>query len=111
MVRPFGSNSSRFPRKPYGSKTHSTTITSSLEQVNKDAEVFKDLWQGFLSDVPLPPDSEIKVAVRRLALEDLADGIESYAAQISRAEGEEAKHPRNRKECHELCLRDGMENT
>src|SRR5580692_2413874 len=68
-------------------------LLARLEQVNKDAEVFKTIWQGFLSDVPLPPDSEIKVAVRRLALEDLTDGIESYAAKISRAEGEEAKRP------------------
>jgi hypothetical protein len=61
------------------------------EMAEKDAEVFKTIWQGFLSDIPLPPDFEIKVAVRRLPLEDLNEGIESYAAKISQIEGKEVK--------------------
>jgi hypothetical protein len=66
-------------------------LLAILAQVNRDTEVFKDLWRGYLSSIPLPSDSEIKNAVRRLALQDLTDGIESYAAKISRAKGEEAK--------------------
>jgi hypothetical protein len=68
-------------------------LLARLEQVNKDAEVFKTLWRGYLSSIPIPSDSEIKNAVRRLALQDLTDGIESYAAKISRAEGKEVKRP------------------
>jgi hypothetical protein len=66
-------------------------LLARLEQTNKDAEVFKTLWRGFLSDIPLPPDFEIKVAVRRLPLEDLSDGIESYATKLGQIEGKEAK--------------------
>jgi hypothetical protein len=66
-------------------------LLARLEQANKDAEVFKTLWRGFLSDIAFPPDFEIKVAVRRLPLEDLSDGIESYATKLGQIEGKEVK--------------------
>jgi hypothetical protein len=68
-------------------------LLARLEQVTKDAAVFKTIWQGYLSDIPLPPDYEIKNAVRRLVLQDLTDGIESYAAKISQIEGKEVQRP------------------
>lgn len=61
-------------------------LLARLEQTNKDTEVFKTIWKGFLSDIPLPQDHEIKIAVRRLPLEDLNAGIESYAAKLAKAE-------------------------
>jgi hypothetical protein len=64
-------------------------LLDRLAQTNKDAEVLKSLWQGYLPNIPLPPDHEIKNAVRRLDLQDLTDGIQSYATQLSRAEGKE----------------------
>jgi hypothetical protein len=79
-------------------------LLARLEQVNKDAEVFKTIWQGFLSDIPVPPNHEIKVAVRRLALEDLTDGIESYAAKISQINGKEVKRlPTTKNAMNYIC--------
>jgi hypothetical protein len=72
-------------------------LLAVLAQVNKDTADFKELWQGYLADIPLPPDFEIKNAVRRLALQDLADGIQSYASQIGQTERKESKYPRNAK--------------
>lgn len=67
-------------------------LLDKLAQTNKDAEVLKNLWQGYLPNIPLPADHEIKNAVRRLALQDLTDGIQSYATQLSKAEGKETKY-------------------
>jgi hypothetical protein len=68
-------------------------LLAILAQVNKDAEVFKSLWQGYLLNIPLPADHEIKNAVRRLALPDLADGIVSYQSKLSQLEGKETSRP------------------
>jgi hypothetical protein len=75
-------------------------LLARLEQVNKDAEVFKTLWQGYLADIPLPPNHETNIAVRRLALEDLTQGIESYAAKISQIEG---KAPTTKSAMNYIC--------
>jgi|HubBroStandDraft_2_1064218.scaffolds.fasta_scaffold210567_1 hypothetical protein len=64
-------------------------LLAALAQINKHAEDFKNLWQGYLSTIPLPPETEIKNAVRRLALQDLVDGMESYAVVIAKAENME----------------------
>jgi hypothetical protein len=59
------------------------------KQIKADAEVFKNLWlESFPPDLSLPPDWEIKNAVRRLELEDLEEGIKSYLVILSN--GEEA---------------------
>jgi 5,10-methylene-tetrahydrofolate dehydrogenase/methenyl tetrahydrofolate cyclohydrolase len=63
-------------------------LLAVLAQVNKDTLDFKELWQGYLGDIPLPADHEIKNAVRRLHLQDLLDGIQSYATKLSQAEDE-----------------------
>jgi hypothetical protein len=62
-------------------------LLDQLQQVNKDAEVFKTLWlEAFPPELHLPPDWEIKNAVRRLAMQDLMDGINSYLVKLSKGE-------------------------
>ena len=63
------------------------TAAQLLEQINRikaDAEVLKTLWQeSFPPNLPPPPDWELKNAVRRLALADLTEGIQSYLVVLS----------------------------
>jgi hypothetical protein len=60
-------------------------LLDQLQQVNKDAEVFKTLWlEAFPPELHLPPDWEIKNAVRRLVMQDLMDGINSYLVKLSK---------------------------
>jgi hypothetical protein len=57
-------------------------LLERIKQIKIDASAFKDYWQLSLPDLPLPPDYEINNAVRRLALDYLAEGIESYVAKL-----------------------------
>jgi hypothetical protein len=75
-------------------------LLAQLEQANKDAEVFKALWQGsFPPDLPLPPDWEIKNAVRRLSLADLTEGIQSYLVKLSQGNA----NPTPKKALNYIC--------
>jgi hypothetical protein len=59
-------------------------LLAQIEQTAKDADVFKALWlDSFPPNLPLPADWEIKNALRRLALADLAEGIKSYLVILS----------------------------
>jgi|HubBroStandDraft_2_1064218.scaffolds.fasta_scaffold299232_2 hypothetical protein len=59
-------------------------LLAILAQVNKDAEDLRALWIGsFPPDLLPPQDWELKNAVRRLPLEDLAEGIKSYLVILS----------------------------
>ena len=59
-------------------------LLERIKQIKADAEVFKNLWQeSFPPELALPPDWEIKNAVRRLALADLEEGINSYLVILS----------------------------
>ena len=64
-------------------------LIAQLKRTQEDALTFKELWLGYYPpELTLPPDHEIKNAVRRLSLADLATGIESYVAKLS-----EKTHP------------------
>jgi hypothetical protein len=57
------------------SKLTAQELLARIAQTAKDAEVFTNLWRDYFPpDIPLPPDWEIKNAVRRLALADLEEG-------------------------------------
>jgi hypothetical protein len=59
-------------------------LLERIKQIKADAEVFKSLWrESFPPELSLPPDWEIKNAVRRLALADLEEGIHSYLVILS----------------------------
>jgi hypothetical protein len=62
-------------------------LLAQLNNVKEDAETFKELWQGYL-DIPLPPDFEIRNAVRRLNMADLVEGMQSFATAINRGESD-----------------------
>jgi len=69
-------------------------LLERIKQIQVDADAFKAYWQtSFPPEIPLPPDYEIKNAVRRLPLDYLAEGIESYMAKLGQMEGEEVKRP------------------
>lgn len=57
-------------------------LLERIQQIKIDVSAFKDYWQLSLPDLPFPPDYEINNAVRRLALDYLAEGIESYVAKL-----------------------------
>lgn len=66
------------------SKLTAQELLVRIAQTAKDAEVFKSLWQdAFPPELELPPDWEIKNAVRRLALADLEEGMKSYLVILS----------------------------
>jgi hypothetical protein len=60
-------------------------LLAQLKQTQEDAEAFKDLWRDYFPpELSLPPDFEIRNAVRRLALSDLIEGMQSYLVVISK---------------------------
>jgi hypothetical protein len=60
-------------------------LLAQLAQVTADAETLKELWIGsFPPDLLPPPDWELKNALRRLAMEDLMEGIKSYLVILSK---------------------------
>jgi hypothetical protein len=62
-------------------------LLARLETNKQDAEVFKTLWlESFPPDLLVPPDWELKNAVRRLSLSDLAEGIQSYLVKLSKGD-------------------------
>jgi hypothetical protein len=72
-------------------KLTATQLLARIKQTAEDTAAFKAYWQdSFPPSIPPPLDHEIKNAVRRLSLGDLATGIESYVAKLS-----EKKHPPN----------------
>jgi hypothetical protein len=63
-------------------------LLAQVQQTATDAATFKALWQDYFPpDLSLPPDYEIKNAVRRLALADLVEGMTSYACKLAQIEG------------------------
>jgi len=75
-------------------KLTAADVYARIKQTQEDTNAFKAYWLDSLpSDVSLPPDHEIKNAVRRLPLDYLAEGIESYMAKLGQMEGEEVKRP------------------
>jgi hypothetical protein len=75
-------------------------LLERVQQVKADAETLKELWrESFPPDLPLPPDWEIKNAVRRLALADLLEGIYSYTVRISKGES----NPTSQKALSYIC--------
>lgn len=64
-------------------------LLERIQRIKADAEVLKNLWQeSFPPELSLPPDWEIKNAVRRLSLSDLAEGIQSYLVILSNGKKE-----------------------
>jgi hypothetical protein len=75
-------------------------LLERIQQINADAETLKELWlESFPPGLPLPPDWEIKNAVRRLALADLLEGIYSYTVRISKGES----NPTSQKAMKYIC--------
>jgi hypothetical protein len=76
------------------SKLTAQELLARIAQTAKDAEVFTNLWRDYFPpDIPLPPDWEIKNAVRRLALADLEEGMKSYLVILS--DGKANPTPKN----------------
>jgi hypothetical protein len=64
-------------------------ILENRKRIQADALILKELWQdSFPPELPPPPDWELKNAVRRLAIADLEEGIQSYLVILSKGEGE-----------------------
>ena len=68
-------------------KLTATQLLAKIKQTAEDAAAFKAYWQdSFPNDLPLPPEYEIKNAIRRLPLDYLAKGIEAYASKLGKSE-------------------------
>jgi len=64
-------------------------LLAQIQQTATDTETFKTLWQDYFPPtLSLPPEFEIKNAVRRLALADLVEGMKSYLAKLSEGKTE-----------------------
>jgi hypothetical protein len=69
------------------SKPSAQQLLAGLEQDKQNAEDLKTLWQeSFPPELLPPPDWELRNAVRRLALSDLMEGIQSYLVKLSKEE-------------------------
>jgi hypothetical protein len=81
-------------------KLTAADLIAQMKRTQEDTLVFKAYWQdSFPPDLPLPPDHEIKNAVRRLALGDLATGIQAYLVVIAK----EKAAPTTRKAMDYVC--------
>jgi hypothetical protein len=70
-------------------KLTGSQLLAQMKQTQEDTAVFKAYWQDSLPPgLPLPLDHEIKNAVRRLALADLATGIQAYLVIIAKGKAE-----------------------
>ncbi len=65
-------------------KNTAQQLLEQTKRIKADAEVLRTLWQeSFPPNLPPPADWELKNAVRRLALADLTEGIQSYLVLLS----------------------------
>lgn len=70
-------------------KLTASQLIAQMKQTQEDTAVFKAYWEDSLPHgLPLPPDHEIKNAVRRLDLADLATGIQAYLVIIAKGKAE-----------------------
>jgi hypothetical protein len=68
-------------------KATAQQLLAGLEQDKQNAEDLKTLWlEAFPPELLPPPDWELRSAVRRLALSDLMEGIQSYLVKLSKRE-------------------------
>jgi hypothetical protein len=85
-------------------KLTAADVYARIKQTQEDTDAFKAYWQASLpADLPVPPDHEIKNAVRRLPLAYLAEGIESYVTKIGKTEGKEAKPVGTKNAMNYIC--------
>ena len=77
-------------------KLTATQLLAKIKQTAEDAAAFKAYWQdSFPNDLPLPPEYEIKNAIRRLPLDYLAKGIEAYASKLGKSESPSTPNSKN----------------
>jgi hypothetical protein len=58
-------------------------LLARIKQTEEDARALRAYWESSLPVAP-PPDFELKTLVRKFPLEDLATGIEAYAAKLTK---------------------------
>ena len=85
-------------------KLTAADVHARIKQTQEDTDAFKAYWQASLpADLSMPPDHEIKNAVRRLPLSYLTEGIESYVTKIGKTEGKEAKPVSTKNALNYIC--------
>jgi hypothetical protein len=85
-------------------KLTTAELLAKIQQTATDAATFKALWQDYFPpDLSLPPDYEIKNAVRRLVMADLVEGMTSYASKLAQ-EGKDVKRaPSTKNAMNYIC--------